>query len=252
MDRLLTKLGVVVAGAILFALTILPAQSPSTYAQDGSHVVPMAITDVPEPPPPTSGPGGQSGGSAGGRSGNPWIVKSVTPELASVGTTMNFVLTVTNDYGRSDDVVARDSFNQCLRVTGASTSWGTVTIMSDNSIIADLGTLFEDDVVTINIQAEVSCAISLQESQNTAWITSSSSSDIKEDNTATISFAIEQPATPVPTETPVPMSTPTPLPPPDLPRTGIAANGGGNLPLQIALLGIIPVVVYLAMLRSRD
>lgn len=164
---------------------------------------------------------------------------------------MRFVLTVTNQGGRSDDVRVLDVLHECFEVVDATTSWGEIriypyrlssfqweplpkpmlanayaaveahssfsslpanTTAASDSVFVDIGKLFDGDVVIITIFANVVCQPDSTQSYNTAILTSSSDNDRDNNNRDTTDFTIQQQATPTPTVVPTATPIPTPLP----------------------------------------
>lgn len=283
MRRTMTKLSLLISGALLLALAMIPAAMPATYAEvsvnnitgtprepeqpDPTEQPPGGDDDVPTPDDGDDGDNNDDGdddrGSDDGdddgddgrspRIGNPELTKAVNTDNATVGDTLEFTLTVTNHNGRSDNVVVNDTLHECFSITNATTSWGDIAVQG-NTVTVDIGKLFEDDVVTIIIQATVACQPPEGESFNTANLSTTSREDRSDDNSSTVNFFIQPQTTvtPMPSPTPPPPTisptvvmsptmTPTPTPPPPpstLPRTGVDEPGGSMIPTILALLGI--------------
>ncbi|NJN68277.1 MAG: DUF11 domain-containing protein, partial [Chloroflexaceae bacterium] len=194
---------------------------------------------------PTSTPSRSGGGGGGGgspREGNVAIIKSMDREQAHVGEMVNFWLTVTNEDGRSDNVVIRDTLHPCLTIVNATTSWGDLAI-EGNTVTVAIDRLFDEDEVTVHILASLNCQPESHEIINTATVSSTSDDDEEEDNVNSVTFQVGEPATPtvLPTDTPTltPETTPSPTvtstppaPMPSLlPHTGIT---DGNLECHAA------------------
>jgi uncharacterized repeat protein (TIGR01451 family) len=160
------------------------------------------------------------------------IAKSMDRGEVGIGDTVDFLLTVTNEDGRSDNVVVRDTLHACFSIVNATTSWGDLT-REGNTVVVTIERLFDEDVVTIHILARLTCQPGEGEASNTATVSSTSDDDEEEDNVSSVMFQVGETATPTlpPTDTPTPTplvtpsptmtSTPPPSRPNVLPRTSI-------------------------------
>lgn len=230
MNRLLIHLTILAIVAAILALTLLPVGSKAGYAHEAVRdVAPAALTPSPEPPPnpttplqPTTPPDPVPVPQprSGSRSGNVRVEKTAYPLLVHVGETMEFTITVTVTGGRVNNVKVMDSMPACFSITSATTTWGSETVLGNNMVVVDLGTLYSGDVITINVLTSVTCQPPAGENYNRVVVTSSNDTSAR-DNMTTVQFVVREP-TPTPTATPTPTLVPV-LPtnvPAKLPPTG--------------------------------
>lgn len=219
------------------------------------------------------GGGGGGGGDGGDDGGDVSIVKTVSPSTATTGDTLEFVITVSNEGGRSDDIVVVDTIGDEFEIVDATTTWGDIEVV-DNEVRVTIGPLFDDDTVVIRIVVIVDCepdedrtANQLdQEKSNTARVSTTSDDDDSDNNESTVSVVCQVPLTPTPsaspTPSPSPMATLTPLPRPTitgtpipaiLPETGSANHAGSvALPrLVLLLVGLTLIVLGLSLRLPR-
>lgn len=226
MNRLLIHLTVLTTVAAVLAFTLLPVGSESGYAQEAVRgVAPAALTPSPEPPPNPTSPSDPTTPPdpvpvpqprSGSGNGNVRVEKTAYPLQVNVGETMEFTITVTATGGRVSNVKVIDTMPACFSVSRATTTWGSVTVMSNNMVLVDLGTLYGGDVITINVLTTVSCQPPTNENFNRVVVTSSNDTSAR-DNMTTVQFVVNEPtATPtaVPTLVPaLPTDVPAQLPP---------------------------------------
>jgi uncharacterized repeat protein (TIGR01451 family) len=205
---------------------------------------------------------------------NPALTKSVSPDQAQIGDTLNFVLTVTNHGDRTaDDVVVTDPLPDFLDVLDAGADRGDVAV-DGRTVTVKIGAVAPGEVISIHIHAQVNAQAQPPGGTNTARLTTSNDSNDTSDDTASASVSIapglvlaatpsatalpEQTATP---EQPAAASTggspPHPVrvaggagtaPRPRMPRTG-AADAPTDNALPLALFGLGAIVLSLLIGR---
>jgi uncharacterized repeat protein (TIGR01451 family) len=197
---------------------------------------------------------------------NPVLTKSVSPDVAQIGDTITFVLTVTNHGDKTaDDVVVTDPLPDFLDVLDANADKGTVAV-DGRTVTVSIGPVAPGEVITIHIRAQVNAQAQPPGGTNTARLTTSSDSNDTSDDTASASVSIPLglmlALTPSPTPLPEQTATPEQLPAastggasshpvavgggagtaprPRMPRTG-GADAPTDNALPLALLGLAAI-----------
>jgi uncharacterized repeat protein (TIGR01451 family) len=207
---------------------------------------------------------------------NPALTKSVRPDQAQIGDTLDFALTVTNHGDKTaDDVVVTDPLPDFLDVIDVTTDRGAVAV-DGRTVTVSIGSIAPGEVISIHIRAQVNGQAQPPGGTNTARLTTSSDSNDTSDDTASASVSISLGlvliATPSPTPPPEQTVTPEQLPAassggalprparvaggagtaprPRMPRTG-AADAPANNEWPLALLGLAAIALSLLIHRRR-
>ena len=205
---------------------------------------------------------------------NPALTKSVSPDEAQIGDTVDFALTVSNHGDKTaEDVVVTDPLPDFLDVLDAGADRGAVAV-DGRTVTVSIGSVAPGEVITIHIRARVNAQAQPPGGTNTAWLTTSNDSNDTSDDSASASVTIAQglvlAATPSPTAPPEQTVTPEQppaasaggasqhpsrvgggagtAPRPHMPRTG-AADAPTNNALPLALLGL--AAISLGLLIGR-
>ncbi len=270
MDTGSRKSTVLLVGVLLFALLVALAPVGLASAAEPDDAKPRVPTkpaeepaqddDIPPRPPipdpdPDEGDDGGDGddggsGSGGGkrtpeaREGNPAIFSELNMVEAPVGSLVQLPLIVTNETGRSNDVMMYTQLPSFLEFDRGTTSWGEF-YAEGNMITVDMGPLYDEDVVNINIVARVVAPAASPENVVMAKVDSRSGNDDPEDNETSLTLAVRLPGVgdpgqpdpgqpdpeqPPETEQPEPEQGETPPPDDDAIR-----EGGEGRPLYMSL-----------------
>ncbi|MFL5800166.1 MAG: DUF11 domain-containing protein [Roseiflexaceae bacterium] len=267
-------------GAPLAALT--PTAEPATRTplpQPTNTAAPATATEQPRPTlTPTDVPAANDTPTPQpherNQRANPALTKSVRPDEAQIGDTVDFALTVTNHGDKTaQDVVVTDPLPNFLDVLDVSIDKG-VAAVDGRTVTVSIGPVAPDEVIAIHIRAQVNGQAQPPGGTNTARLTTSSDSNDTSDDSASASVSISLGlvliATPSPTapleQTAAPEQPPAATagaapqhpsrvaggagtaPRPRMPRTG-AADAPTNNALPLALLGLGAIVLSLLIGR---
>ncbi len=196
-------------GAPLAALT--PTAEPATRTplpQPTNTAAPATATEQPRPTlTPTDLPAANDTPTPQpherNQRANPVLTKSVEPDEAQIGDTVDFALTVTNHGDKTaEDVVVTDPLPDFLDVLDVSIDKGVAAI-DGRTVTVSIGPVAPDEVITIHIRAQVNGQAQPPGGTNTARLTTSSDSNDTSDDTArasvSISLGLVLIATPSPT-----------------------------------------------------
>lgn len=165
------------------------------------------------------------------------ITKSDSPDPAVQGTTITYLLDISNLGPASAlNVVTTDRLPSQLTLISASPSQGACS-NTGNAISCSLGAVAASDSVSVSITAQVNGTFTGQIT-NQASVSADTPDPFPANNTSSQTTTITEPTptppppTPTPTATPIPTPTPSPTPPP-VTTLGIDANPTGNTATKI-------------------
>lgn len=199
MNGSIRKTSTVLLGGLLTLVMVLCSSPIHTAAAAGpvseiDIVIDPTQSGPPDRPPlPSEGSGGRD---SKGRKGDPALFGDVPAVEARVGDTVIIPLKLVNYIGRSDDVVVVSELPPFLQIDRATTSWGELEV-EGNTVVVDIGKLFKDDVVEINIVVNVVQAVASPENLVVANVSTTSSNDDPENNTAVVQVDVRLSGAPV-------------------------------------------------------
>ena len=153
---------------------------------------------------------------------DPILVKQVSTNQAQVGDQIEYILTVTNAGTiAAQNVVVSDPLPSFVTLINATTTKGVISV-AGTTVTITIGEVAPGEVVTIRIRVRVVSPAAPPANVNTASLTTSSSTNVINNDTSTVIVQVPQPvATSVPATSVPATAVPTRLPATTIPATAV-------------------------------